>query len=134
GADRVSAWSPWAPSALARARTRGSCAAPRRRARARRRPSPHSTGGPLLPWRALAREAGRFAPPRNVVIAAAQVPFQRGGAEWHVEALHRELLTRGFRAEVVQVPFQWTPRTEALRSCLSWRLLDLTHAGGVPID
>jgi glycosyltransferase involved in cell wall biosynthesis len=72
--------------------------------------------------------------PRNVVIAAAQVPFQRGGAEWHVEALHRELLARGFRAEVVQVPFQWTPRTEALRSCLSWRLLDLTHAGGVPID
>jgi glycosyltransferase involved in cell wall biosynthesis len=69
-----------------------------------------------------------------VLIAAAQVPFQRGGAEWHVEALHRELLARGFRAEVVQVPFQWTPRTEAFRSCLSWRLLDFTHAGGVPID
>jgi glycosyltransferase involved in cell wall biosynthesis len=73
-------------------------------------------------------------PPRTVLITAAQVPFQRGGAEWHVEALQRELVARGFRAEVVQVPFQWTPRTEALRSCLSWRLLDFTHAGGVPVD
>jgi glycosyltransferase involved in cell wall biosynthesis len=72
--------------------------------------------------------------PRTVLITAAQVPFQRGGAEWHVEALHRELVARGFRAEVVQVPFQWSPRTEALRSCLSWRLLDFTRAGGILVD
>jgi glycosyltransferase involved in cell wall biosynthesis len=72
--------------------------------------------------------------PRTVVIAAAQVPFQRGGAEWHVRALHAELGARGFAAEVVQLPFQWDPRREALRSCLAWRLLDFSQANAVPID
>jgi len=70
----------------------------------------------------------------RVVIAATQVPFQTGGAEWHVDALHRELLRRGFASEIVQLPFQWDPRHEVLRSSLAWRLLDLTRAGGVPID
>jgi glycosyltransferase involved in cell wall biosynthesis len=73
-------------------------------------------------------------PPRRIVIAAAQVPFHTGGAEWHVEALRQQLATRGHAVEVVQVPFQWTPREEAMRSALAWRLLDFTHAGGLPID
>jgi glycosyltransferase involved in cell wall biosynthesis len=71
---------------------------------------------------------------RSVVVTAAQVPFHRGGAEWHVGALHAELLVRGFAAEVVQLPFQWEPRLEVLKSCLAWRLLDFTHANGIPID
>ena len=74
-----------------------------------------------------------MAPPR-IVIAAMQVPFEAGGAEWHVGALHRELLRRGFACEIVQLPFQWDPRREVVRSSLAWRLLDLTRAGGVPID
>jgi glycosyltransferase involved in cell wall biosynthesis len=69
-----------------------------------------------------------------VLIAATQVPFERGGAEWHTAALHQELAARGFRAEVVQVPFQWSPREEALRNALAWRMLDLSHAGPVPVD
>ncbi len=72
--------------------------------------------------------------PRTVLVAATQVPFQRGGAEWHAAALHRELVARGFLAEVVQVPFQWTPREEALRSALAWRMLDLSRAGPVEVD
>jgi glycosyltransferase involved in cell wall biosynthesis len=71
---------------------------------------------------------------RHIVITAAQVPFHTGGAEWHVEALRLQLAARGYTVEVVQLPFQWTPREEALRSALSWRLLDFTHAGGIPID
>jgi len=70
----------------------------------------------------------------RILIAATQVPFTWGGAEWHVEALHRELLARGFEAEVAQLPFQWTPRSAVLRSALAWRLLDLTESNGVPID
>jgi glycosyltransferase involved in cell wall biosynthesis len=72
--------------------------------------------------------------PRTVLVAATQVPFERGGAEWHTEALHAELAARGFRSEIVQVPFQWTPREEALRNALAWRLLDLSRAGPVDVD
>ena len=72
--------------------------------------------------------------PRTVLVAATQVPFQRGGAEWHTAALHRELVARGFICEVVQVPFQWTPREEALRGALAWRMLDLSRAGPVEVD
>jgi glycosyltransferase involved in cell wall biosynthesis len=73
-------------------------------------------------------------PPRTVLVAATQIPFQRGGAEWHTAALHRELVARGFAAEVVQLPFQWNPREEAMRSALAWRMLDLSRAGPLTVD
>src|SRR5215813_10386897 len=73
-------------------------------------------------------------PPRTVLVAATQVPFQRAGAEWHAHALHQQLRTHGFRADLVQVPFQWDPRPEVLKGALSWRLLDLTRTSGVPVD
>jgi glycosyltransferase involved in cell wall biosynthesis len=72
--------------------------------------------------------------PRTVLVAATQVPFQRGGAEWHAEALNRELVARGYRSEIVQVPFQWTPREAAVRGALAWRMLDLSRAGPLEID
>jgi glycosyltransferase involved in cell wall biosynthesis len=71
---------------------------------------------------------------RHIVIAAAQVPFHTGGAEWHQEALRQQLAARGHRVEIVQVPFQWSPREEAFRNALAWRLLDFTQSGGIPID
>jgi glycosyltransferase involved in cell wall biosynthesis len=70
----------------------------------------------------------------GVVVAATQVPFERGGAEWHAEALHRQLEARGFRADLVRLPFQWDPREEVLRSCMAWRLLDFSRAGAVTIE
>jgi glycosyltransferase involved in cell wall biosynthesis len=72
--------------------------------------------------------------PRSVVVAAAQVPFQRGGAEWHARALVEELAARGFLADLVQLPFQWDPRRDALRSALAWRLLDFSQSSGTPVD
>jgi glycosyltransferase involved in cell wall biosynthesis len=72
--------------------------------------------------------------PRRVLVAGTQVPFTRGGAEWHLAALHSQLVARGFCAETVQLPFQWDPRAEAVRSALAWRLLDLQRAGGEPVD
>lgn len=72
--------------------------------------------------------------PRTVLVAATQVPFARGGAEWHTEALHRELVARGFQSEIVQVPFQWTPREAAVRNALAWRMLDLTASGPLAVD
>lgn len=67
-------------------------------------------------------------------MAATQIPFQRGGAEWHTAALQHELVARGFRSEVVQLPFQWNPREEAVRGALAWRMLDLTRAGPLDVD
>jgi glycosyltransferase involved in cell wall biosynthesis len=72
--------------------------------------------------------------PRTVLVAATQVPFQRAGAEWHAQALLDQLRARGFKADLVQLPFQWDPRAEVLKGALSWRLLDLTRANGVPVD
>ena len=69
-----------------------------------------------------------------MLVAATQIPFQRGGAEWHTAALQQELVARGFRSEVVQLPFQWNPREEAVRSALAWRMLDLARAGPVEVD
>jgi glycosyltransferase involved in cell wall biosynthesis len=71
---------------------------------------------------------------RHIVLTAAQVPFHTGGAEWHLEAMRAQLVRRGYKVDVVQLPFQWSPREEALRNALAWRLLDFTHVNGVPID
>jgi glycosyltransferase involved in cell wall biosynthesis len=72
--------------------------------------------------------------PRHILIAATQIPFAQGGAEWHVEALRRELIARRFRTEVVRLPFQFVPRSEAMRGALAWRLLDLSESNGIPVD
>lgn len=75
-----------------------------------------------------------MSPIRTVIVAATQVPFERGGAEWHARALVEELKKRGFLADLVQIPFQWDPRRDVLRSALAWRMLDFSQAGGMPID
>ena len=71
---------------------------------------------------------------KTVCVCAAQVPFFSGGAENLVSSLVRELRARGFAAELVQVPFKWYPREQILKSCLAWRLLDLTESNGRKID
>lgn len=71
---------------------------------------------------------------RTVAICASHVPFRSGGAESLVASLQAELRRRGYRSEVVQLPFKWYPRAQILRSCLAWRLLDLSESDGEPID
>lgn len=70
----------------------------------------------------------------RIVVAATQVPFESGGAEWHADALVAQLEARGHAVELVRLPFQWDPREAALRSALAWRLLDFSQSGGRPID
>ncbi|HAF16673.1 MAG TPA: glycosyl transferase [Blastocatellia bacterium] len=71
---------------------------------------------------------------RNILICTTQVPFTTGGAESHVEGLRRALLSTGYNAEVVALPFKWYPPAEIMRSALAWRLLDLSEANGKPVD
>jgi glycosyltransferase involved in cell wall biosynthesis len=71
---------------------------------------------------------------RTVAVCHPQVPFSDGGAERLADGLVSALQARGLAATLVTVPFQWQPRDRILRSALAWRLLDLAHANGRPID
>jgi glycosyltransferase involved in cell wall biosynthesis len=71
---------------------------------------------------------------RTVVVCEAQVPFVHGGAETHVRELTRELVARGYQAELVSVPFKWYPKDEILPHAAAWRLIDLSESNGQPID
>ncbi len=71
---------------------------------------------------------------RTIIVCEAQVPFVHGGAETHVRELVRELIARGYEAELVSVPFKWYPKDEILPHAAAWRLLDLSESNGRPID
>jgi glycosyltransferase involved in cell wall biosynthesis len=71
---------------------------------------------------------------RRIVVAEAQVPFVRGGAELHVEALIEQLRRRGYDVEKVAIPFRSQPRSELLAQAAAWRLHDLSSSNGQPID
>ncbi len=70
----------------------------------------------------------------NVVVAAPQVPFARGGAELMAETLVAELAARGHAADLVTIPFKWYPGAKVLSQALLWRLADLDEADGRRID
>ena len=71
---------------------------------------------------------------KRIVVAEAQVPFVRGGAEMHVDALIEQLRARKFEVEKVAVPFRSQPKSGLLAQAAAWRLLDLSSSGGQPID
>ncbi|MEO8069766.1 MAG: glycosyltransferase family 4 protein [Acidobacteriota bacterium] len=71
---------------------------------------------------------------RSILVCEAQVPFVRGGAEFHVRELVRQLILHGYEAELVSVPFKWYPKSEILAHAAAWRLLDLSESNGRTID
>jgi glycosyltransferase involved in cell wall biosynthesis len=71
---------------------------------------------------------------RRILVCEAQVPFVRGGAEYHVRELVRQLVQHGYDAELVSVPFKWYPRGELLAHAAAWRLLDLSESNGRTVD
>ena len=71
---------------------------------------------------------------KTVLVCGVQAPFITGGAEILVSELRANLERRGFRADVVNVPFKWYPVSELVRQALAWRLLDLTESNGTTVD
>ena len=71
---------------------------------------------------------------KTVLVCGVQAPFITGGAEILVSELRANLERRGFRADVVNVPFKWYPVSELVRQALAWRLLDLTESNGTEVD
>jgi hypothetical protein len=67
---------------------------------------------------------------RTILVCEAQVPFVRGGAEYHVRELVEQLRARGYDSELVSVPFKWYPKSEILSHAAAWRLLDLSESNG----
>lgn len=67
-------------------------------------------------------------------MAETQVPFVRGGAELHVDALVEQLRRRRYEVEKVALPFRPYPKSELLSQAAAWRLLDLSSSNGQPID
>jgi glycosyltransferase involved in cell wall biosynthesis len=71
---------------------------------------------------------------QRIAVCEAQVPFVRGGAEYHVRALVDQLRRRGYQAELISVPFKWYPKEELLAHAAAWRLIDASETNGQPID
>lgn len=71
---------------------------------------------------------------KSVLVCAAQAPFVTGGAEILVRELVSRLRGRGFRADVVSVPFHGHPPSELVRQALAWRLLELRETSGRSVD
>lgn len=71
---------------------------------------------------------------KNICICASQVPFIKGGAELHVDALYDQLKNRGYNVEIVRIPYKWYPKNEIINSIMAWRLVDLSESNGQKID
>ncbi len=70
----------------------------------------------------------------RIAIATVQVPFARGGAEILVEMLKQELIKRGYKADIVSIPFKWYPWEKLIDSANISRMIDLSEAEGEKID
>jgi glycosyltransferase involved in cell wall biosynthesis len=70
----------------------------------------------------------------RILVCTSQVPFERGGAEALSDGLCHALREHGHDADVVALPYSWTPRDRLFNSALAWRLLDLQTANGQPVD
>lgn len=70
----------------------------------------------------------------NIVVCFSSVPFTYGGAEIHKNELVKQLRARGYNVEEVILPFKWYPKTQILKDCVAWKMLDLTEANGKKID
>ena len=71
---------------------------------------------------------------KKVIITTAQTPFVSGGAELMIQSLKKNLISRGFEAEVVMLPFKGYPEETIYNELLAWRLLDLEESDGRKID
>jgi len=70
----------------------------------------------------------------RILVCTSQVPFARGGAEALSDGLCHALREHGHDADIVSLPYSWTPHANLFKSALAWRLLDLQEVNGQPVD
>lgn len=71
---------------------------------------------------------------KTIAVCAPQVPFFRGGAELHVEALVRQLKSRGYEVDLITIPYRWYPHNQLFKNIKIWQDLDLTEFNGKAVD
>jgi glycosyltransferase involved in cell wall biosynthesis len=71
---------------------------------------------------------------RSICVCSVQAPFITGGAEILVSELSAQLKSRGFRVDVVNIPFKWYPVVDIVKQALIWRFAEVTESNGEPID
>jgi glycosyltransferase involved in cell wall biosynthesis len=69
----------------------------------------------------------------RIAILTVQVPFTTGGAEIHAASLKRELLQRGYEADIITVPFKWYPPEQLMDCMMMARLMDVEEVNGEKI-
>lgn len=62
----------------------------------------------------------------RIAIATVQVPFMQGGAEALAEGLQEASLQAGHQADIISLPFRFSPESEILRSMQVWESEDFT--------
>lgn len=70
----------------------------------------------------------------KIIIANAQVPFVKGGAEILADDLQIALAAEGHEVEQVKIPFKWYPPEKITEHILACRLLDLSESCEQNID
>ena len=70
----------------------------------------------------------------RIVVANAQVPFVRGGAEMLADSLIAALREAGHEAELVTIPFKWYPCGRIPDAMLAARLMEVEEWRGGRID
>ena len=71
---------------------------------------------------------------KKILVLHANVPFETGGAELHVRALTAQLKSRGFEAELLQIPYKWYPKHTLYDNMLLWRTADLSACSSEKVD
>lgn len=71
---------------------------------------------------------------KRVGITFPQVPFVKGGAEIFVETMQDNLKARGYKTEIITMPFKWYPMDELYNNMAMWRNMDFTESSGEKID
>ena len=70
----------------------------------------------------------------RIAICHVQVPFVKGGAEYLVSELEKNMKYRGYEVDVVSLPFKWYPPREIVKHTIAWRLVDMSEVNGEKID
>lgn len=70
----------------------------------------------------------------NILVLGVKVPFTSGGQEVLVRTLVRELAKREHCVDLVELPFNPSPKEHLLKHAALWRSLDLDQFGGSTVD
>ncbi|MDF3886715.1 glycosyltransferase family 4 protein [Cupriavidus basilensis] len=70
----------------------------------------------------------------RILVTANLTPFLRGGADYHIKGLVNALEAAGHDAELLRLPFRFSPEADITRAMAHAESLDLVQPNGMTID